>query len=163
MALILSGIMRVSITNAGKQTLVATEYPSTVPFSPDMDLIQAAARTQRAELHRQRHRIRSIDMQIRAAQSLLLPQLDGIARYNVNGFGDHLISDRIPSPDESLQSAYHNLFDNNHSGWQLGFQFTHNLGRRLERTRLRNLQLQARKARTVYSEQMVVIESEVAV
>ncbi len=53
----------------------------------------------RGELKRQRLRIRSIDLQIRAAQSLLLPQLDGIARYQMNGFGDHLLAEKVPGPD----------------------------------------------------------------
>ena len=141
---------------------VPAEHARMIAYTFDIVEMQSVARGLRPELERQRQRIRVLDKQVQAAQSLLLPRLDGIARYQINGFGDHLIAEPIPGPDESVQSAYHNLFDNEHSGWQLGFQFSHNMGRRLERTRLRNLRLQSRRARTILCEQMIEVDREVS-
>ena len=92
-------------SNALTPQFIATDTVKAIPVSPDLDAMTAVALELRAELERQRERIRAIDLQIRAAQSLLLPQLDGIARYQINGFGDHLISDPVPGPDEDLQKC----------------------------------------------------------
>jgi len=127
----------------------------------DPETIILTAVQQRAEVRRQQYRIESIDLQIRAAQSLLLPQLDGIARYQVNGFGDSLARETVPGPDESIQSAYDNLSQGDFTGWELGFQFSHRFGRRLERTRIRNLRLQAQKERIILREQQDEIRREI--
>lgn len=127
----------------------------------DRESARPLAIQRRAEVRQQRLRIESIDLQIRAAQSLLLPQLDGIARYQVNGFGDSLARETVPGPDEFIQSAYKNLSEGDFTGWELGFQFSHRFGRRLERTRIRNLRLQAQRERIVLKEQQEEIGHEI--
>ncbi|MEM6365792.1 MAG: TolC family protein [Planctomycetota bacterium] len=127
----------------------------------DDESVKINAAAQRAEIRQQRYRIASIDLQIRAAQSLLLPQLDGIARYQVNGFGDSLARETVPGPDQSIQSAYGNLSQGDFTGWELGFQFSHRFGRRLERTRIRNLRLEAQKERIILHEQQDEIRREI--
>ncbi|WP_236624082.1 TolC family protein [Rhodopirellula baltica] len=140
--------------------LVPNEIPSNTRINCDSESMLADALSLRSEIAIQRLRVRNVDHQIRAAQSLLLPQLDAIARYQVNGFGDKLATETVPGPDSSIQSAYGNLFQGDHTGWQLGFQFSHNIGRRLERTRIRNLRLQGQKERVLLHEQTNEVEHE---
>ncbi|MCD0458681.1 TolC family protein [Roseiconus lacunae] len=123
----------------------------------DCESVAACAIDDRSEIKQQRQRIQEIELQIRAAQSLLLPQLDGIARYRINGFGDSL-----DGSGDDLQGAYGNLFDNQHTGWELGFEFSHPFGRRYERTRIRDLRLKAQKEKILLREQVDEIYREIS-
>lgn len=157
----LSRIRRLTgLPPAADLSVVPTEPFIISPIIFDRISLELQATDSRPEIQKQRLQISSIDLQIRAAQSLLLPQLDGIVRYQVNGFGDSLARETVPGPDEDIQSAYGNLFQGDFSGWQLGFEFSQRYGRRLERTRIRNLRLQAQKERVLLDEQRQEIRHE---
>ncbi len=90
-------------------------------------------------------REQSLRNQLIAARNLNRAQLDFVSGYNINGFGDKLFAEGIPGPDRDTASAYENLFQNDHTGWDFRLELSSVAGRRLARTRELNLKLQLQK------------------
>jgi hypothetical protein len=88
---------------------------------------------------------------LRAAQSLVRPQLNFISSYNVNGFGNNLFDIKgvnAPGPGNvNLQSFYQTLSAGNQTGFTLGFQFNMPLGFRQALSQVRNYELRLAKAK----------------
>ncbi|REJ92416.1 MAG: hypothetical protein DWQ35_12215 [Planctomycetota bacterium] len=99
---------------------------------------------QRIELRQQKLRVESLELQARAAGNLLRPQLDFVSGVQVNGLGDSLYS------GTTTPSAYDSLLDADDVGWNAGFEMSLPFGFRLEKARIRNLELQLSKARAVH-------------
>lgn len=140
------------------------DEPTTAEFLPDWHMSLAEAMTNRVELRRQKWLIKSLELQLKAAHSLVRPRLDFVSQYQVNMFGDHLLSysdqDEAQSPTQGLNSAYETLTQGNQTGWNLGFEFVMPFGFRTANSQVRNLELQVAKARKLLAEQELEVSHE---
>ena len=143
--------------NDGRVIRPATE-PVTAELVPDWHSSLAEALCHRPELRQQKFRVKSLEFQLTAARSLLLPTLNFISQYQVNGFGDDLIDDS----DAPASSAYGALADGDQTGWQLGLEFSVPVGFRQARLQVRNLEYRLTKARKVLAAQELDVSHQLA-
>jgi len=120
--------------------------------------------TRRVELRRQKWQIKSLDLQLTAARSLTHPQLNFTSAYQVNGFGDKLLSrtDNDGVTDQGLNSAYETLTQGNQTGWNLGLQFSMPIGFRQAHAQVRNIELRLAKSRELLAIQEAEVSYEMA-
>ncbi len=140
-------------------TLRPLDEPVTAQLIPDWYVSLTEALTQRVELRSQKWNLKSMELQLEAAKSLVRPQLNFVSGYRVNGFGDDLLgyNDAVP-----FQSFYENLTANNHTGWNLGVQFNWSIGFRAALAQVRNYELRVAKAQRVLMEQEKEVTLELA-
>jgi outer membrane protein TolC len=139
------------------------DEPATGEFLPDWHISLAEALTQRQELRRQKWIIKSLELQLKAARTLTRPRLDFVSAYQVNMFGDTLLSQRDNDERDTpqgLNSAYETLTQGDQTGWNLGFEMSMPLGFRTAHAQVRNLELQLTKARTVLGAQELEVSHE---
>ncbi|QDT17782.1 TolC family protein [Alienimonas californiensis] len=141
--------------NDGRVIRPATE-PITAPFEPEWHSSLAEALCHRPELRQQKFRVKSLELQLRAARSLTQPTLNLVSQYQVNGFGDDLIADE----DES--SAFGTLADAEQTGWQLGVELSAPIGFRQAHLQVRNLEYRLTKARRVLAAQELDVSHQLA-
>ena len=135
-----------------------SDEPITAEYTPDWKSSLVDALTRRIELRRQKWAIKSLQLQLTAAESLTRPQLDVVLGYNVNGFGDDLLG----QSNRPHRSAYRSLADGDFRSWEAGLQFNMPLGMRTAQAQVRNLELRLAKARKALDEQEVEISHELA-
>jgi len=116
-----------------------------VPFMADVDHAHQSAIHSRSDFRILELRERSLRAQYLATRNLNRPQLDFVTGYNVNGFGDNMFAPDIPGPDSATASVYRNLFDGQNTGWDARFELASVAGRRLARTREKNIAAQLHK------------------
>lgn len=133
------------------------DEPLTARIDPDWASSIADALTNRVELRRHKWNIKSLEMQLLAASSLVRPRLDFVAGYQVNGFGDRLID----HSGGQFNSFYDTLTDNQQTGWSTGFILEMPIGLRSAKAQVRNIELRLAKARDVLSAQELEIAHEV--
>ncbi|MDB5339179.1 MAG: outer rane efflux protein [Planctomycetaceae bacterium] len=125
--------------------------PITARFKPDWNSDLAMALTRRVELRRQKWNIKSTELQLDAAKSFTNPRLDLIGSYQLNGFGDRLMSSR--TADGTTQEGFHNFYDallrGHQTSYNIGAQFSMPFGFRAANAQVRNLELRLAKARQV--------------
>ena len=140
------------------------EEPTTTKLVPDWHACLADAMMFRTELRRQKWRIKNLQLQLTAAQSLTNPQLNFVSGYQINAFGDDLLAsdDNDGQTTQGLGDAYGTLLNGEQTGWNLGLQFSMPIGFRQAKTQVRNLELRLAKARAVLSAQELDISHEVA-
>ena len=142
-----------------------SDEPVTAEFRPDWYVALAEALTRRTELRRQKWNIKSLSLQLTAADNLANPRLDLVGAYNVNMFGDTLWSQSdndAAGTTQGLNSAYERLTQGSETGWQLGFQFAMPFGFRSALAQVRNLELRLAQARELLKTQEVEISHELA-
>ncbi len=142
-----------------------SDVPITAEFLPDWYVALAEALTRRTELRRQKWNIKSLDLQLIAAENLANPRLDFVSLYKVNMFGDNLFGDNdddAAGTAQGLQSAYERLTQGSETGWQVGLQFSMPLGLRSALAQVRNLELRLAQAREVLATQEIEISHELA-
>lgn len=139
-----------------------TDDPTLSEFVPDWHATLAEALTRREELRKQKWNIKSLELQLTAAESLTNPQLNFVSSYQLNGFGNNLFGDNLApgAPGANLQSGYRTLFDGKQTGYTLGFQFNMPLGFRSALSQVRNIELRLMKARDVLATQELEIAHE---
>jgi outer membrane protein TolC len=135
-----------------------TTEPITGMVIPDWNLCLTEALAKRPELRRQKWNIKSLELQHKAAEMLVNPRLDFVARYQINGFGDRLTGDDT----SQFHSAYASLVQGDQTGWGLGFEFSMPIGFRGAVTQVQNLEHRLTKARSILSEQETEISLELA-
>lgn len=127
------------------------DEPITAEFKPDWTSDLALALTKRVELRRQKWNIKSTELQLTAAKSLTNPRLDLVGNYQVNGFGDRLMSDY--TEDGLTNEGYHNFYDamlrGNQTSYTAGVEMSVALGFRAAHAQVRNLELRLAKSREV--------------
>lgn len=140
------------------------DEPLRAEFVPEWQTCLAESLTLRPELRRQKWSIKSLELQTIAAESLTNPRLDLVSSYQVNGFGDKLLSyrDNDGITAQGFNSAYETITQGNQTGWQVGFQFTMPLGFRAALAQLRNTELRLAKARAGLAAQELEISHELA-
>ncbi len=117
------------------------------------------ALTHRVELRRQKWNLKSLELQLRAAESLTRPRMDFIGGYQVNGFGDDLLNYNQPK----LDNFYETIADGDYTGWNLGLQMSWSIGLRSAKAQVHNYELRFAKAQKVLSEQEEEISHELAI
>jgi len=122
------------------------------------------ALTRRLELRKQKWQIKSLELQRKAAENVTNPQLNFVSGYQVNGFGNTLLSQNTSDPftGAGYNSAYGTLARADQTGWNMGLQFSVPIGLRAARAQLHNIELQLVKARAALSAQELDISHEVA-
>lgn len=142
------------------------DEPVVAEFRPDWHTALCEALTGRTELRRQKWQIKSLELQLAAANNLARPSLDFVSRYRVNGFGDKLISrtdnDKGNTP-EGLNGFYNTLTDGDQTGWDLGFELTTPLGLRSAKSQVRNYELRLAKSRAALATMEHEVSHELAV
>ncbi|MFZ9092765.1 MAG: TolC family protein, partial [Planctomycetaceae bacterium] len=133
--------------------------PSTEPergeLQPDWKTALNDGLSQRVELRRQKWQIRSLQLQLSAAKSLIRPQLDAVGSYAALGSGDSLIS-------QSSSSMYGGMTGNSDDAWTLGLEMSLPVGLRQSRSQMRNYELQLAKNNAILSAQEQSIAHDIA-
>ncbi len=131
--------------------LTPVDQPSEAQLIPNWESALLESLSNRSELRRQKWEIRSLELQLAAARSLVRPRLDFVSQYRVNGFGDNLTGEEDDDglTDTGYASAYESLTQGNNTSWNLGLSFSMPLGLRLARAQERNYELRLRKAKAV--------------
>jgi outer membrane protein TolC len=135
-----------------------SDEPVTARIDPEWASSVAEALTNRVELRRHKWNIKSLELQLLAATSLVRPRLDFVAGYTVNGFGDDLIDH---NDGRKFNSFYDTLTDNEQTGWSTGFVMEMPIGLRSAKAQVQNIELRLAKARDVLSAQELEIAHEV--
>lgn len=134
------------------------DEPAMAEFIPDWNACLTEALTHRVELRRQKWNIKSLQLQLQAARSLVRPRLDFTAGYDINGAGDRLHS-RHDSP---FRSAIGSVANQSINSWNAGLELSVPLGYRFARSQVRNLELQMAKANAVLASQEKNIAHDIA-
>lgn len=132
-----------------------TDEPVVAQFIPEWKTSLTEALTQRVELRRQKWSIKSLQLQLNAARSLVRPRLDLTTRYDVNAFGNDLLGGdtAFAASGREIGSGYNSLTDGDLSSWTIGFDFEIPLGLRSTRSQVRNYELQLARASAVLASQ----------
>jgi outer membrane protein TolC len=133
------------------------DEPPIAKFVPDWYNSLAEALTRRPELRTQKWQIKSLELQLRAAKSLVHPQLNFVGSYQVNAFGNDLISQQSQI-SQPFSSAFASLAEAEQTGWTAGFQFSMPIGFRAAWSQVRQYEIRIAKAR----EGLAVDEMEIA-
>ncbi|MEZ6065395.1 MAG: TolC family protein [Planctomycetaceae bacterium] len=139
------------------------DSPIAAEIVPDWHTSLGLALVLRPELRRQKWNVKSIDLQLTAAENLLQPRLDLVASAQTNGFGDNLaggVNDGVTN--NGLGSAYHRLLAGQQTGWNVGVEYSTPIGRRFAHTQVRNLELQLAKSREALHQQEIEVSHELA-
>ncbi|MDG1897453.1 MAG: TolC family protein [Fuerstiella sp.] len=112
------------------------DEPAVAEFIPDWRGSLTEGLTHRVELRRQKWAIKSLQLQLKAARSLVKPRLDFVTSYDVNGVGDSLIT------QSGGGSGFGSLTHDHLESWTMGLEMSVPLGFRLARSQVRNLELQ---------------------
>ncbi len=140
------------------------EEPLSAEYLANWRMALAESLVHRVELRRQKWQIKSLELQLTAAQNLVQPRLDFVSGYQVNGFGDNLLSydaeDGIT--EAGLNSAYTTLTRGDQTGWDLGLELSLPVGMRSALAAKRNLELRLSKARAVLGSQELEISHELS-
>lgn len=149
--------------NDGK-VIRPVDEPLTARYQPDWSVAIADGMTRRVELRRLKWNIKSLELQLLAAENLVRPKLDFIASYQVNGFGDDLWrqSDKdVAGTRQGLNSYYETITQGNQTGWNAGVIFEMPIGLRSAKAQVRNIELRLAKARDVLAAAEMEISHEI--
>ena len=135
-----------------------SDEPTLSEIVPDWTACRRDALTNRIELRRQKWNIKSLQLQLQAARSLVRPRFDFIAGYDINGAGESLTSPN----DGAFRNAYRSMGTQDMDSWNAGFQLSVPLGQRFSRSQVRNLELQIAKASAVLASQEKNIAHDIA-
>jgi len=130
--------------------------PARTELKPDWEACLQDGLSKRTELRRQKWQIKSLQLQLDAARSLVRPQLDAVGSYAVNGFGDRLIS-------EDRSSGYGSMTGGDLTTWGVGLEMSIPLGLRQARSQARNYELQLSRANAVLAAQERSIAHDISI
>lgn len=116
--------------------------------------ILTEAMIRRAELRRQKWRIKEAEMQLSAAKNQLLPRLDGVALYRFLGLGDDLWKPdrRGLNFPQNGSLAWDELTEGRYAEYRFGFELETPLGYRQELAQVRSSQMGLQRARVKLEE-----------
>jgi outer membrane protein TolC len=142
-----------------------SDSPTFAELKPDWQASLVDGLTYRVELRRQKWQIKSLQLQLDAARTLVRPRLDAVANYNVNGFGDRLLGQGVTDPSTGLPigNAFGSMTNDDLNSWTMGVQFSMPLGLRQARSQARNYELQVAKANAVLAAQERSVANDIAV
>jgi len=148
-------------TNDGRIIRPADE-PSIAQMVPNWDMSLATAFTRRQELRKQKWNIKSLELQLQAANNLNRPQLNLVSNYEINGFGRRLFAPNgtTGTVADTLQNYTANLYSGQQTGWNVGVQFAVPLGLRNAHAQVRNTELRLTKAKSTLDTQELEVSHE---
>ena len=125
--------------------LQPSDEPVTAEVIPDWYSNLMESLTNRVELRSQKWNIRSLELQLVAAQSLTQPRLDAVASWQVNGFGDQLFphADVFPGGPPGARSMYERMAAGTEQGWNAGVQLNVPIGFRQAHSQAAQLRVAA--------------------
>jgi outer membrane protein TolC len=129
--------------------------PMKAEFRPDWNACLLDGLTKRTELRRQKWQIKSLQLQLNAARSLVRPQLDVVGNYGVNGFGDQLLN-------QNGSSGYGSMTHDDLESWTMGVEMSMPIGFRQARSQVKNYELQLAKANALLAMQERSISHDIA-
>ncbi|MBX3443508.1 MAG: TolC family protein [Planctomyces sp.] len=136
------------------------DEPVTAEVVPDWQTSLSDALSKRVELRRQKWNIKSLELQLTAAESLTRPRLDMVTGYQINGFGNHLLdSSGGGSPPDGFYNSMSTL---DQTGWGAGVQMNIPIGFRAQLAQVRNHELRLAKAHKVLAAQELEVGHELA-
>ena len=127
-----------------------TQEPFMGSVAYDWNALLQTALLQRVELRQQLWQIRRRELELLASKNFLLPNLDAIATFRNNGFGDALIDGE---GDGQFSSAFNDAISGDHNEWEFGFLLDMPIGFRQAHAGVRNAELQLVRDRQILSEQ----------
>ena len=130
--------------------------PTKVEFKPDWESCLTNGLTRRPELRRQKWQVKSLQLQLNAARSLVRPQLDVVGNYGVNGFGDKLLS-------QNGSSGYGSMTGDNLDTWTMGVVMSMPIGFRQARSQVKNYELQIARANAILEAQERSLAHDIAI
>ncbi len=127
------------------------QEPSMARVVFDWDELLVESLNRRAELRRQRWKVKSREMELAASRNFLLPRVDAVGRYRFRGLGERLLnSDR---QDDRFDNAFQDLTTGDFQEWQFGLEVEMPVGYRQGYAGVRNAELQLHRERAILDEQ----------
>lgn len=122
--------------------------PVTAKIVSDWYACLSEALEERPELRAHKWQVKSLQLQVKAADTLVRPSLDFVAGYQINGVGDQLLGYDNPGGEGSIDGPtfYESQVGGNLSSWQLGVAMSTPIGLRRANSQVRNLELRLAKA-----------------
>jgi outer membrane protein TolC len=140
------------------------DEPVMAEFKPDWKSCIVDGLTNRTELRRQKWQIKSLQLQLTAARSLVRPRLDAVGSYGMNAFGDQLGSQSVFGSNAApVNSALGSLTHDGLESWTMGFQMSMPIGFRQARSQVRNYELQLARANAILASQEKRVAHDIAV
>jgi len=136
------------------------DEPTVAEFIPDWHVAVAEGVTRRPEIRRQKWNIKSLEYQLIAAKNLVQPRVDFVAGYQLNAFGDVLISGQT-NPTAPGSSAFASLVDTDRTAWNIGFEASIPIGYRKEHSQVRNNELRLQRAHAGLATEEIDIAHEI--
>ncbi|MGL4513075.1 MAG: TolC family protein [Lacipirellulaceae bacterium] len=137
-----------------------TADPVVAKIAFDWDDVSAEAMGRRAELRRQRWKVRRRELELVASKNHLLPRLDAVGRYRFRGFGDDLLDSG--GNGARFDDAYGDLTSGDFQEWQLGFELDVPIGYRRAHSAVRNSELLLSRERALLADQQAGVVHQVA-
>jgi outer membrane protein TolC len=134
--------------------------PVVAKIAFDWDDVSAEAMARRAELRRQRWKVRRRELELVASKNHLLPRLDAVGRYRFRGFGDDLLNSSGGGP--RFDNAYADLTSGDFQEWQLGVELDVPIGFRRAHSAVRNAELLLARERAMLADQQSGVVHQVA-
>jgi len=137
------------------------DEPTVAEFIPDWHIALAEGIIRRPEIRKQKWNIKSLELQLTAAKSLLKPRLDFVAGGQINAFGNRLISDQsiLNQPDSS---AFASLAEAGQTSWNIGLEASIPIGYRQPHVQVRNTELRLARARAGLESAELDVSHEIA-
>ncbi len=128
------------------------DEPLGAPVQFEWETVLEESLAQRPELRRQKWTVKQKELELVAAEKLMLPEMDVVGLYRWRGFGETLTN---PSDGGAprFDSAWGDLASGNFQEWQLGVEMDIPFGNRRAHAGLRNAEFQLARARQVLNEQ----------
>ncbi len=138
--------------------------PLAAEFVSDWRMALSESLVRRVELRRQKWSIKSLELQLTAAESLVKPRLDAVGGYQLNGFGDDLVANtnNDGTTARGYNSAYGSLLRGDQASWDVGLEFSMPVGFRQALATKRNLEFRLAKSRAVLAAQELEISHELS-
>ena len=143
----------------GDQLIVPSDVPIEADLVFDWEQSKIEALSLRPELRRQRWQLKRRELELLASKNFLLPRLDLLAKYRLQGFGHKLFGDGNQlNPDGTVaeqldSSAFGTLLNGNLQEWELGVDMSIPIGYRQQYAAHRNAELFVARERAVLNEQ----------
>ncbi|TWT89881.1 Outer membrane efflux protein [Pseudobythopirellula maris] len=138
--------------------------PSTEPVVSqvvfDWEHVASEAVERRAELRRQRWRIRRRELEYVASKNHLLPRLDAVGRYRFRGFGDDFA--HSGGNNGRFDNSLEDLTTGDFQEWQVGVELSVPIGFRQAHAGVRNAELHLARERAILCDQQSEVVHEVA-
>lgn len=134
--------------------LYPADPPTEAELNPMWEASLQEALSHRVELRRQKWEIKSLELQLTAAESLTRPRLDMVSQYRRNGLGNRAYGGGSTMGGD--------IGSGQNEGWDIGFEFSVPIGLRTARIQQRNYEMRLRKAKAMLGEQEREIAYELA-